>query len=145
MVTIPSAIQSGSDDVSGVKMLQTPLHVSIQNQGVPSTPDGNFRCISVSRERNELAAKYQRLPHIFDYGRLTGTGHDIVRCRPTTGNRNGAYKPEVVLTQERYEISARFQRILSNFRPHPTRWSYRRYCPMSADIQPTTGNSNAGL
>ena len=59
---IPSAIQSGSDGVFGVKMLQTPLHFSMENQGVPSTPGGNFRCISVSQERNELAAKFQRLP-----------------------------------------------------------------------------------
>jgi len=56
---------------------------------VPSTPDGNFRCISVSQERNELAAKFQRLPHIFDHGRHTGTSLDTVRCRPTTGNSNG--------------------------------------------------------
>ena len=36
-------------------MLQTPLHFSMENQGVQSTPGGNFRCISVSQERNELA------------------------------------------------------------------------------------------
>ena len=30
----------------------------------------------------------------------------------------GAYKPEVVITQERYEISARFQRMLYIF-DHP--------------------------
>ena len=46
-------------------MLQTPLHFSMENQGVPSTPGGNFRCISVSQERNELAAKFQRLPTTF--------------------------------------------------------------------------------
>ena len=28
---IPSAIQSGSDDLSGVKMVQTPLHFSMEN------------------------------------------------------------------------------------------------------------------
>ena len=53
-------------------MLQTRLHYFMEN---PSTPGGNFRCISVSQERElaHLAAKYQRLPHIFGHGRLTGT------------------------------------------------------------------------
>ena len=48
--------------MSAVKMVQTALHFSMENQGVPSTPGGNFRCILVSQERNELAAKFQRLP-----------------------------------------------------------------------------------
>src|SRR5208282_1183666 len=111
---IPSAIQSGSDGVFGVKMLQTPLHFSMANQGVRITPGGNFRCISVSQERNELAAKCQRLPHLFGHGRLTGTSLDIARCRPITGNSNGGlqrwFKPEIVINQEQYEILARFQR-----------------------------------
>ena len=59
---IPSANQFGSGDVSGVKMVQTTLHFAMENQGVPSTPGGNFRCISVYQERNELASKFQRLP-----------------------------------------------------------------------------------
>src|SRR5208282_3065055 len=91
-LSIPSAIQSGSDGVSGVKMLQTPLYFSKENQGVPSTPGGNFRCFSVSQERNELAAKFQRLPHIFGHGRLTGTSLDIMRFRPITGIAMAAYK-----------------------------------------------------
>ena len=57
--------------------------------------------------------------NIFDHGRLTGTGPDIVRCRPTSGRKPEtamvACKPEVVITQKRYEISARCQRILDIF------------------------------
>ena len=86
-------------------MLQTPLHFSMENKGVPSNPGGNFRCISVSQKRKELAPKFQWLPHIFSHDRLTGTGTDIVRCRPTTEIVMTAYKPEVVITRERHEIS----------------------------------------
>ena len=49
--------------------------------------------VVITQERNEIAAKSQRLPNIFDYDRLTGTGPDIVRCRPTNGNSNGGQKP----------------------------------------------------
>ena len=115
----------------------------MENQGFPGTPGGNFRCISVSQERNELAAKFQRLPHIFDHGRLTRTSVDIVRCRPTTGNSNGGlykwYKHEVVITQERYEISARFQRILDIF-------DHAQHGGAISNIvlcRPTTGNTMA--
>src|SRR5208282_5646812 len=67
--------------------------------------------------------RYQRnlkgYTNIFDHGRLTGTGPDIVRCRPTSGRQPeiamAACKPEVVITREQYVISARYQRILDIF------------------------------
>ena len=52
-----------------------------------------------------------------------------------------AYKPEVVITQERYEISARFQQILGFF-------DHAQHGGAISNIvrcRPTTGNSNDGL
>ena len=68
--------------------------------------------VIITQERNEIEAKSQRLPNIFDHGRLTGNGPDIVQCRPTSGRQPeiamAACKPEVVITQERHEKSTRF-------------------------------------
>src|SRR5208282_2598043 len=55
-----------------------------------------------------------------------------------------AYKPEVVITRERHEISARTQRLRPYFRPCPTHRNCSRHCPISTDIRPTTRNSNVG-
>src|SRR5208282_2595874 len=43
----------------------------------------------ITRERHEISARSQSLPYIFGHARLIGTGPDIVRCRPTSGNSNG--------------------------------------------------------
>ena len=56
-----------------------------------------------------------------------------------------AYKPEVVITQQQYKISARFQRILDIFDQAQHARAIYKHCPMSSDIQPTTENSNVGL
>ena len=71
--------------------------------------------VVITQERNEIEMKSQRLPNIFDHGRLTGlvpTLSDIGR-HPEIAM--AAYKPEVIITLERFEISARFQRILDIF------------------------------
>ena len=45
--------------------------------------------VVISHERNEIAAKSQRLSHIFGHSRLNGTNPNIVRCRLTPANSNG--------------------------------------------------------
>ena len=93
-------------------MSQIPLHFSMENQGVPSTPGSNFRCISVSQERNvssEISKVTPTFSTMADSLELVSTLYDVGR-RPEKAM--SAYKPEVVINQERYEISARFQRIL---------------------------------
>ena len=74
-------------------MLQTPLHLSMENYGIPSTPGGNFLCISVSQERDELAAKFQQLTPTFlaivDSLELIPTLSDVGRVGAATGNSNG--------------------------------------------------------
>ena len=49
-----------------------------------------------------MAESLELVPTLSDVGRLP----EIAMA---------AYKPEVLITQERHEISARFQRILDNF------------------------------
>src|SRR5208282_4388137 len=48
------------------------------------------------------------------------------------------FKTEVVITQERHDISPMFQRILEIFDHAPTRWSYNQHCtcPPTLDRQP---------
>ena len=60
--------------------------------------------------------KYQRLaPNIFDHGRLTGLVPTLSDVGRHPEIAMVAYKPEVVITLERFEISARFKRILYIF------------------------------
>ena len=105
----------------------------MENQEVPNTPGGNFRCISVSQERNELAAKFQRLRYptfSADSLKLVPTLSDVGR-QPEIAM--AACTPEVVITQERNEIAAKSQRQPQHFRPWPSHWNWYRHCPMSAD------------
>src|SRR5208282_129459 len=75
----------------------------------------------ITQECNEIEAKSQRLHQYFRPCRLTETGPDIVRCRTTSGRQPkiamAAYKPKVVITQERNEIEAKSQRLHQYFRP----------------------------
>ena len=89
-------------------------------------------------DRNEMSTATP--PTIFGDGGFNGAIADVGR-QPEIAM--AANKPEVVITQER-DISA-ISTDSRYFRPRPTRWSYFQHCPMSADIQPTTGNSNGGL
>src|SRR5208282_1550106 len=52
--------------------------------------------VVITRERHDKSARFQRLLHIFGHARLNGTGPDIVRCRPTSGNSNGGQKNRFV-------------------------------------------------
>jgi len=52
--------------------------------------------VGLTKERNEIANQFQRLPHIFGQAQITGTAKDIVRCWPTTG----VAMAEIVKTQE---------------------------------------------
>jgi hypothetical protein len=97
----------------------------------------------VTQEGNEIAAKSQRLPN-------NSTKVDSLELVPTLTDVGRqpeiamvAYKPEEVITQERHEISVRFQRMLDYF-DHPNTQSYHQPCPMSTDIRPTTKNNNGG-
>ena len=92
---IPSAIQFGSADVSGAKMLQTPFHFPWKTKH----SRWNFRCIPESQERNELAAKNHRLPLYPTFSAIA----DSLELIPTLSEVGrqpeiamAAYKPEVV-------------------------------------------------
>src|SRR5208282_2243169 len=75
--------------------------------------------VVITLERYEISPRFQRILYIFDHAQHAGAISDIDQCRPTFSRQPeialSAYKPEAVITLERYEISARFQRILYIF------------------------------
>ena len=62
-----------------------------------------------------MGTKFQWLPHIFGVQQLNGTVTNTVDVGRQPEIAVATCKPEVVVTQERHEISARFQRILDIF------------------------------
>src|SRR5208282_4499683 len=91
--------------------------------------------VVINQKRYEISAKFGRILDIFDHAQHAGAISDIVRCRPTFSRQPEvameAYKPEVVITQERNEIEAKFQRLHQHFRPWSTYCNWSRHCPMS--------------
>ena len=75
--------------------------------------------VVITQERKDISARFQRILYIFEHAQHGGAISNIGRCRPTSRRQPeiaiAACKSEVVITQERYEISARFQRILDIF------------------------------
>ena len=63
--------------------------------------------VVITQERNEIEMKSQRLaPNMFDHGRLTGLVPTLSDVGRHPEIAMVAYKPEVVITLERFEISA---------------------------------------
>ena len=64
--------------------------------------------VVITKERNEISARFQRILDIFDHAQHGGAMSNIVRCRPTSSRQPeiamATYKPEVDITQERNEI-----------------------------------------
>ena len=70
---------------------------------------------SVAQLLLHIGTKFQWLPLIFEVQQLNGTVANTVDVGRQPEIAMAACKPEVVVTQERHEISARFQRILDIF------------------------------
>src|SRR5208282_5428735 len=96
--------------------------------------------VVINMERFEISARFQRILDIFDHPQHAGAISDIVRCRPAFSRQPeiamAAYKPEVVITQERNEIEAKSQRL-------PNIFDNGRHTGTGPDIvrcRPTSGN-----
>ena len=93
--------------------------------------------VVITVERYEISARFQRILYIFDHAQHAGAISDIVRYRPTSSRQPhivmAAYKPEVVIIQERNEIEAKSQRLSQHFPPWPIHWNWSRHCPITAD------------
>ena len=78
--------------------------------------------VVIIQVRNEIAAKFKRLPLHFRTGlKLVPTLSDVGRQPEII---MAASKPEVVLSPERNEISAKFQWLRRHFRTCPTQWNW---------------------
>ena len=73
----------------------------------------------VITQEHEISARIQRILDIFDHAQHGGAISNIARCRPTSDRQpeitKAAYKPEVVITQERNEIEAKSRRLPNIF------------------------------
>src|SRR5208282_2797706 len=71
--------------------------------------------VVITQERHEISARFQRIVDIFDHAQHARANSNIVRCRPTFSRQPkiamAVHKPEVVITRERHEISARSQSL----------------------------------
>ena len=90
-------------------------------------------CISgTGRDINEILTPtpiFTTTPYSMD---LLSTLPDIGRLPKIN---MAAVKPEVVISQERGDISTKFQRLPPHFRPRPIQWSHFQHCLMSPDFR----------